>query len=63
MLFRSEGEEEEEEEEEVYVELPAEDAEEGMCGLLRKSMHGTRDAAQKWVILLQIFIVYMNKHI
>ena len=31
---------------EVYVELPAEDAQEGMCGLLKKSMYGTSDAAQ-----------------
>ena len=33
---------------EVYVELPAEDHEEGMCGKLYKSMYGTRDAAQNW---------------
>ena len=33
---------------EVYVELPAEDEEEGMCGQLSKSMYGTRDAAQNW---------------
>ena len=32
----------------VYVELPDEDAEEGMVGLLLKSMYGTRDAAQNW---------------
>jgi len=32
----------------VYVELPDEDAEEGMVGLLMKSMYGTRDAAQNW---------------
>ena len=30
----------------LYVELPPEDAEEGMCGKLEKSMYGTRDAAQ-----------------
>ena len=30
---------------EVYVELPPEDAEEGMCGILEKAMYGTRDAA------------------
>ena len=29
----------------VYVELPEEDYEEGMCGKLIKSMYGTRDAA------------------
>ena len=33
---------------EVYVKLPDEDAEEGMCGRLLKSMYGTRDAAQNW---------------
>ena len=33
---------------EVYVELPEEDQEEGMCGKLVKSMYGTRDAAQNW---------------
>ena len=33
---------------EVYVELSAEDREEGMCGRLNKSMYGTRDAAQNW---------------
>ncbi len=32
----------------VYVELPEEDWEEGMCGKLVKSMYGTRDAAQNW---------------
>ena len=33
---------------EVYIALPPEDAEEGMCGLLLKSLQGTRDAAQNW---------------
>ena len=28
--------------------LPEEDAEEGLCGNLEKSMYGTRDAAQNW---------------
>ena len=32
----------------MYVELPPEDAQEGMCGILDKSMYGTRDAAQNW---------------
>ena len=32
----------------VYVDLPAEDQEEGMCGMLEQSMYGTRDAAQNW---------------
>ena len=29
----------------VFVDLPKEDYEEGKCGLLKKSMYGTRDAA------------------
>ena len=33
---------------EVYIELPPEDTEEGMCGRLDKSLYGTRDAAQNW---------------
>ena len=33
---------------EVYVALPPGDEEEGMCGLLVKSLQGTRDAAQNW---------------
>jgi hypothetical protein len=32
----------------VFVELPEEDAEEGMCGMLIRAMYGTRDAAQNW---------------
>ena len=33
----------------VFIKLPAEEeAAEGMCGLLLKSMYGTRDAAQNW---------------
>ena len=32
----------------VYVTLPDEDAEEGMCGRLNRSMYGTRDAAVNW---------------
>ena len=35
----------------VFVELPLEDYQtddEHMCGLLRYSLHGTRDAAQNW---------------
>ena len=32
----------------VFVELPREDAEPGMCGQLLKSMYGTPDAAQTW---------------
>lgn len=33
---------------EVYVDLPEEDYEPGMCGMLVKAMYGTRDAAQNW---------------
>ena len=32
----------------VYVQLPEEDREEGMCGKLNRAMYGTRDAAQNW---------------
>ena len=32
----------------IYIELPAEDAEEGMVGRLQKSLYGTRDAALNW---------------
>ncbi len=32
----------------VYVELSKEDFEEGKCGLLRKTVYSTRDAAQNW---------------
>jgi hypothetical protein len=32
----------------VFVKLPPEDDEEGMCGELGKSMYGTRDASQNW---------------
>ena len=32
----------------VYVQLPEEDREQGMCGKLLKAMYGTRDAAQCW---------------
>ncbi len=32
----------------VYVDLPQQDQQEGMCGKLEKAMYGTRDAAQNW---------------
>ena len=32
----------------LYVQLPTEDADEGMCAKLNKAMYGTRDAAQNW---------------
>ena len=47
-------------ERDVYVELPAEDAEAGMCGKLIKSMYGTRDAAQNWETAYTVFFM---KHI
>ena len=31
-----------------YVKLPSEDHAEGMRGLLKRAMYGTRDAAQNW---------------
>ena len=33
---------------EVYIQLPEEDYEHGMCGRLVYSLYGTRDAAQNW---------------
>ena len=33
---------------EVYVDLPEQDSEPGMCGILNMSMYGTRGAAQSW---------------
>jgi len=32
----------------VYVKLPPEEEQEGMCGKLMKALYGTRDAAQNW---------------
>ena len=32
----------------IYVELPGEEKEEGMCAILKKTMYGTRDVAQSW---------------
>ncbi len=32
----------------VYVDLPEQDYQEGMCSKLEKAMYGTRDAAQNW---------------
>ena len=32
----------------IFIKLPPEDAEDGMCGLMLKSLQGTRDAAQNW---------------
>ena len=33
---------------EVYVELPPEDSEPGMCGILSMAMYGIRDVPQNW---------------
>ena len=41
----------------VYVKLPPEDAAEGMCGLLKKSMYRTRDAAQNWEVEYSSFMI------
>ena len=32
----------------VFIKLPEEDAEPGMCGKLKKSMYGARGAAKNW---------------
>ena len=32
----------------LYIELPTEDAQEGMVGRLLRTMYGTRDAAAAW---------------
>ena len=32
----------------LYIELPEEDAEEGMCGKLNMCLYGTKDAAENW---------------
>ena len=44
----------------LFVELPIEDYQEGdeeMCGLLEKSLYGTRDAARNWELELSEFLV------
>ena len=43
---------------EVYVKLPPGDEEDGMCGLLIKSLPGTRDAAQNWE---ELYMTCMHK--
>ena len=42
----------------IYVTLPEEDKEEGMCGKLIKAMYGTRDAANTWEYA---YTEFMNK--
>ncbi len=41
----------------LHVQLSSDGGEEGMCGLLRKAMYGTRDAAQKWVVDYSMFML------
>ena len=41
----------------IYVKLPPEDSEPGMCGKLLKSLLGTRDAAQNWETAYSNFFV------
>ena len=50
MLLRSEK---------VYIKLPKEDEEEGMCGRLNMSMYGTRDAAQNWE---RVYVDFMERN-
>ena len=45
---------------EVYVDLPEEDAEEGMCALLVKSLYGTRDAPQNWEVAYSDYLVQIG---
>ena len=47
----------------IYVELPKEDqrlGEEGMCGLLKYSMYGTRDAAKNWAMEVEKTLVNLG---
>ena len=44
----------------IYVKIPDEDrgpGEEGLCGILRKSLYGTRDAAFNWTEAYTRFLV------
>ena len=41
----------------VYVRLPPEDDEPGMCAVLEKALYGTRDAAQNWEFEYVDFLV------
>lgn len=41
----------------IYVRLPLEDLEEGMCGKLDQSMYGTQDAAFDWEIEYTEFMI------
>ena len=44
----------------VYIKLPEGDEEEGMCGILCKSLEGTRDAAQNWEHTYSKFLVNLG---
>ena len=49
----------------IFVDLPEEDwqpGDETMCGLLRQSLYGTRDAAQNWEIELGNFMEGLGVH-
>ena len=41
----------------VFIELTDKDYEEGMCGLLKMSLYGTRDAAQNWEATYTEFMI------
>ena len=41
----------------VYVDLPEQDWQEGMCGKLEKNMYGTRGAPQNWAIKYETVLV------
>ena len=41
----------------LYIKLPEGDQEEGMCGILYKSLEGTRDAAQNWEYTYSNFMI------
>ena len=41
----------------IYINLPAEDSEEGMCGRLNKMLYGTRDASMAWEMFFTKILV------
>ena len=44
----------------IYIELPTEDAQEGMVGKLEKSLYGTRDAAMNWAAAYTTVLIEMG---
>ena len=40
----------------MFIKPPEEDDAPGMCGVLRKAMYGTRDAAQNWEVEYNKFL-------